>query len=141
MTTRTQETGESRPGPTAGVAQPEVARRASLTGLLVAAIQSARPRQWPKNLLVFAAPLAGATLGRDDGFAYALVAFAAFTAASSAVYLVNDVMDAQRDRSHPTKRLRPVASGRLPRSLALALAAASLAAALGASLAIGEPKL
>src|SRR6202035_2405927 len=112
--------------PTA-VIRPEVAKRAGLAGLLVAAIQSARPRQWPKNLLVFAAPLAGATLGRDDGFAYALVAAAAFTAASAAVYLVNDVMDAERDRSHPTKRLRPVASGRLPRSMALALAAAGLA--------------
>jgi decaprenyl-phosphate phosphoribosyltransferase len=140
MTTRTQPTGESQPAG-AAIAPPAVARRASPTGLIVASIQSARPRQWPKNLLVFAAPLAGATLGRDNGFAYALVAAAAFTAASAAVYLVNDVMDAERDRSHPTKRLRPVASGRLPRSLALALAAACLAGAAGASLAIGEPLL
>jgi decaprenyl-phosphate phosphoribosyltransferase len=140
MTTGTQATGESRPAP-AAVSQPALGRRASLAGLVVAAIQSARPRQWPKNLLVFAAPLAGATLGRDNGFAYALAAAAAFTAAAAAVYLVNDVMDAERDRSHPTKRLRPVASGRLPRSLALALAVACLAAAAGASLAIGEPLL
>ncbi len=113
MTTRTQAAGESRPA-SAAVAPPELARRATPAGLVLAAIQSARPRQWPKNLLVFAAPLAGATLGRDNGFAYALAAAAAFTAASAAVYLVNDVMDAERDRSHPTKRLRPVASGRLP---------------------------
>ncbi len=140
MTTRIQ-AGESRPVPAGAVVSSEVASRAGFAGLLVAAIQSARPRQWPKNLLVFAAPLAGATLGRANGFAYALVAAAAFTAASAAVYLVNDVMDAERDRSHPTKRLRPIASGRLPRSLALALAAALLAAAAGASLAIGVPML
>ena len=112
MTTRSQETDSSR--------QPQAASRAvpwplALAGLIIAAVQAARPRQWPKNLLVFAAPLAGATLGRADGFGYALVAFAAFTAASSAVYLINDVMDAERDRLHPVKRLRPIASGRLPR--------------------------
>jgi decaprenyl-phosphate phosphoribosyltransferase len=140
MTTRTQVPGERRSLP-AAVSRTAVAGPAALAGLLVAAIQTARPRQWPKNLLVFAAPLAGATLGRDDGFAYALVAFAAFTAASAAVYLVNDVMDAERDRSHPTKRLRPVAAGRLPRSLALVLAAGGLIAAVAASLEIGEPML
>ena len=78
-------------------------------------MQTARPRQWPKNLLVFAAPLAGASLGRDDGLGYALVAAAAFTAAAAAVYFVNDVLDADRDRRHPVKRLRAVASGLLPR--------------------------
>ncbi len=53
---------------------------------LQAVAQSTRPRQWPKNLLVFAAPLAGDTFGRSYGFWYALVAAAAFVAASSAVY-------------------------------------------------------
>ncbi|HTZ91150.1 MAG TPA: decaprenyl-phosphate phosphoribosyltransferase [Streptosporangiaceae bacterium] len=138
MTTRTPETGSSR--------SPEAPPRAAgwplaLAGLIVAAIQATRPRQWPKNLLVFAAPLAGATLGRADGFGYALVAFAAFTAASSAVYLVNDVVDAERDRLHPAKRLRPIASGRLPRPMAVAFALSLLTAALLASLAIGEPRL
>jgi len=109
--------------------------------LLVAAVLAARPRQWPKNLLVFAAPLAGASLGRPNGFGYALVAFAAFTAASSAVYLINDVMDAERDRLHPTKRNRPVASGRLPKPLALVLAGVGLGLAMLASAAIREPRL
>jgi decaprenyl-phosphate phosphoribosyltransferase len=109
--------------------------------LLVAAVLAARPRQWPKNLLVFAAPLAGASLGRPNGFGYALVAFAAFTAASSAVYLINDVMDAERDRLHPTKRNRPVASGRLPKPLALVLAGVGLALAMLASAVIREPRL
>ena len=62
-------------------------------------LRAARPRQWPKNLLVFAAPLAGDSLGRDDGPAYALVAAAAFTAASVAVYLINDVLDGDIDES------------------------------------------
>lgn len=145
MTARTRERDEHRPaaagGARAGAAATPLAGPAGLTGLLIAAIQATRPRQWPKNLLVFAAPLAGATLGRAHGFGYALVAFAAFTAAASAVYLVNDVVDAERDRQHPTKRLRPVASGRLPRWLALALAAAGLAIAMLASLAIAEPRL
>ena len=56
----------------------------------------------------------GASLGRDDGLGYALVAAAAFIAASAAVYFVNDVVDADRDRRHPVKRNRAVASGRLP---------------------------
>jgi len=90
---------------------------------------------------VLAAPLAGVSLGRDDGIGYALVAVAAFTAASAAVYYVNDVLDADRDRAHPVKRHRPVASGDLPAGHALALAAAAAVAALGAGLWIGEPGL
>ena len=104
-------------------------------------LRTARPRQWPKNLLVFAAPLAGASLGRPDGLAYALVAAAAFTAASIAVYFVNDVLDAERDRGHPCKRNRPVAAGTLPAAHALAVAAACAAAAAAAGLWIGEPGL
>ena len=74
---------------------------------LRAAIMTTRPRQWPKNLLVFAAPLAGASLGRNGGLGYALVAMIAFGCASAAVYFVNDVADAERDRRHPVKRNRP----------------------------------
>ena len=138
MTTRIPETGSS-PSPEAPART--AAWPLALAGVILAAVQATRPRQWPKNLLVFAAPLAGATLGRADGFGYALVAFAAFTAASSAVYLVNDLIDSERDRLHPTKRLRPIASGRLPRPVAVVLAVVLLITALLASLAIGEPRL
>ncbi len=106
-----------------------------------AVVKTARPRQWPKNLLVLAAPIAGASLGRDDGAAYALVAVVAFTAASCAVYFVNDVIDAERDRQHPRKRLRPVASGALPAGQALALAGVAALFALAAGAWIGEPLL
>ena len=107
----------------------------------LAVLRTARPRQWPKNLLVFAAPLAGASLGRDDGLGYALVAAVAFCAASVAVYMVNDVVDADRDRRHPVKCTRPVAAGILPKSHALAIAAGCAVAALAAGLAISVPLL
>jgi decaprenyl-phosphate phosphoribosyltransferase len=108
---------------------------------LQAVVRSTRPRQWPKNLLVFAAPLAGDSFGRAFGFWYALAAAAAFIAASSAVYLVNDVVDAERDRGHPYKKFRPVAAGRLPVKHAVALAICLVIFALGISLAIREPLL
>ena len=121
--------------------QPAAARHPAPVRWLAAAVETARPRQWPKNLLVFAAPLAGASLGRVDGFGYALVAAAAFIAASAAVYFVNDVVDAERDRGHPVKKFRPVASGRLPSAHALALAALCVTAGLAAGLWMGEPRL
>jgi decaprenyl-phosphate phosphoribosyltransferase len=106
-----------------------------------AAVREARPRQWPKNLLVFAAPLAGATMGRPDGLAYAIVAALAFGCASASVYFVNDVMDVERDRRHPVKRNRPIASGDLPVRDALVMAAILAVLAVGAGFAIGEPVL
>jgi decaprenyl-phosphate phosphoribosyltransferase len=111
--------------------QGTAAARSEPVRWLAAVGETARPRQWPKNLLVFAAPLAGASMGRAGGFGYALGATAAFVVASAAVYFVNDVIDAPRDRLHPVKRLRPVPSGRLPAAHALAIAA--IAAALAAS--------
>lgn len=126
----------------AAVADPEAPVRTPSAGRwLWAAIRATRPRQWPKNLLVLAAPLAGASLGRPDGLAYALVAVAAFVAASAAVYLVNDTVDAERDRRHPVKRNRPIASGALPARHAVLLAVGAAAAALAAGAVIGEPWL
>ncbi len=135
MTTQSPETGVT-PAPVARLAGYPPPLR-----WFAAVVRTSRPRQWPKNLLVFAAPLAGATLGRADGLAYAFVAAAAFVAASSAVYFVNDVVDADRDRSHPYKRYRAIASGELPKAHALALAAACVVSAEAAGFLIGEPKL
>lgn len=100
-----------------------------------------RPRQWPKNLLVFAAPLAGASLGRSDGISYALLAMFAFGCASAAVYFVNDVADVERDRRHPVKRSRPIASGALPEQHAVVLAVLAAVSAVGAGVVIREPLL
>jgi decaprenyl-phosphate phosphoribosyltransferase len=125
----------------AGTSPAVLARHVLSLGWLIAVLRTARPRQWPKNLLVFAAPLAGASLGRHGGLGYALVAAAAFGCASVAVYFVNDVVDAERDRRHPRKRFRPVAAGELPKSHAVALGAACAVGGLIAGLAISEPLL
>jgi decaprenyl-phosphate phosphoribosyltransferase len=124
----TRPAGAARPRPAAG-------------RWLGAVVRATRPRQWPKNLLVLAAPVAGATLGRSDGPAHALVALVAFIAASSTVYLVNDVVDAERDRQHPVKRHRPIASGDLPPAHALAVACVLLAAAVSSGFWISAPGL
>jgi 4-hydroxybenzoate polyprenyltransferase len=96
------------------------ARRSPLRAGLVAL----RPRQWSKNLLLFAGIIFAAEVGDWVRWAEAGVAFAAYCAASSAAYLVNDVRDAAHDRLHPLKRLRPVARGELSPKAALLLAAA-----------------
>jgi decaprenyl-phosphate phosphoribosyltransferase len=132
------------PTPAARVTEPQSSpptRLASSARWLKAVLQTTRPRQWPKNLLVFAAPLAGHTLGRSGGIWFALTAFVAFVLASSAVYLVNDAADAERDRNHPYKRNRPIASGRLAARHALVIAVFFVLLALGAGFAIGEPLL
>jgi 4-hydroxybenzoate polyprenyltransferase len=89
-----------------------------------------RPHQWSKNLFVLAALVfaagdrrAGESVLREHGWS-TLCAFLAFCLASSAVYLLNDVLDVEKDRAHPEKRHRPIASGEL------ALGSARLAAAL-----------
>ena len=96
----------------------------------VAAFVAMRPRQWTKNLLLFAGIVFAAKLGDPSRWAAAVAAFAAYCAASSAAYLVNDVHDVASDRLHPVKRFRPVARGELERWAALALAGVLLVAAL-----------
>jgi 4-hydroxybenzoate polyprenyltransferase len=88
-----------------------------------AAFAALRPRQWTKNLLLFAGIIFAAKLGDFSRWAEAVVAFFAYCAASSASYLVNDVRDAPHDRLHPVKRARPIARGELSPRVAEALAA------------------
>lgn len=90
---------------------------------LRAALVSLRPRQWTKNLLLFAGIVFAAKMGDAARWGEALAAFAAYCAASSASYLVNDVRDAPHDREHPVKRARPIARGELSPRLAEAIAA------------------
>src|SRR5438045_2814994 len=76
-------------------------------------LKAARPHQWIKNLFV-AAPLVFARRIEDPSAAVrSVIAVACFCLLSSAVYLLNDIVDIERDRAHPLKRLRPIASGRL----------------------------
>lgn len=100
-----------------------------------------RPRQWMKNLLVLAVPFAAGELGDADVLAGAAVALACFVGLSSAVYLLNDVRDADEDRLHPTKSGRPVASGRLAPPVAVGAAAVLLVASILAPLATGREAL
>ncbi|HLY85192.1 MAG TPA: UbiA family prenyltransferase [Gaiellaceae bacterium] len=100
-----------------------------------------RVRQWPKNLLLFAGLLFAAKLGDASRWGEAWLAFAAYCAGSSAAYLVNDVRDAERDRLHPTKRHRPVASGRLSPRTALGIAAALAVAGSAAAAGLGIESL
>jgi 4-hydroxybenzoate polyprenyltransferase len=106
-------------------------------GPVRAALVAVRPRQWSKNLLLFAGILFAAELGDLARWVEAVTAFAAYCAASSAAYLANDVRDAASDRLHPLKRERPVARGELSRRAALGLAAALAVLAFGLALALG----
>ena len=92
-----------------------------------------RPKQWVKNLLVFAVPLAAGKVVDAEVMTAAVVAFIVLTLAAAAVYLVNDVRDAEKDRLHPTKSMRPIAAGKVSPSVALG------AATLCAGLAVGVP--
>ena len=74
-------------------------------------LREARPKQWVKNVLVFAAPGAAGVLTEPVQVGRTLIAFAAFCLAASGTYFLNDAMDAEADRQHPKKRYRPVAAG------------------------------
>jgi 4-hydroxybenzoate polyprenyltransferase len=108
---------------------------------LRAAIVSLRPRQWTKNLLLFAGIIFAAKLGDLSRWLEAFAAFVGYCAASSASYLVNDVRDAPHDSLHPIKCARPIARGELSQRVALALAALLLIAAIGAITPLGLPSL
>ena len=90
-------------------------------------IKLLRPEQWVKNLFVFVPAFFSGSIGDSDRLLPALMAFVAFSLAASAVYCLNDIIDADDDRRHPLKRLRPVASGAVSVGSAYALMAAALA--------------
>jgi decaprenyl-phosphate phosphoribosyltransferase len=100
-------------------------------------VKAVRPRQWVKNLLVLAAPLAA--LGTDMQYDYravlvnSAIAFVAFSLGASSIYLINDARDVEADRQHPTKRFRPIAAGVVPVGLAYGLAGVLIVASLGIS--------
>jgi 4-hydroxybenzoate polyprenyltransferase len=96
-------------------------------------LSAMRPRQWSKNVFVFAGIVFAGQLFQARAELRVLAAFAVFCAAASSVYLANDVADRASDAHHPVKRLRAVASGRLSPGAALALSAALAAAALAAA--------
>jgi 4-hydroxybenzoate polyprenyltransferase len=102
--------------------------------LLWATLKEIRPQQWLKNFLVFVPIITSGDYASIAVWEYALLAFAAFSATASGVYVVNDLLDLEADRNHPRKRLRPLASGAMP--LVEAYVLAPLLFALGAVLAL-----
>jgi len=91
-----------------------VSQRNPLLGLIL----SLRPKQWTKNLVIFAALVFSQTAGEQTHVKLAVQAFAVFCLLSGAVYLLNDLLDYQQDRKHPIKCSRPIASGLLDRRVA-----------------------
>ena len=95
-------------------------------------IREARPKQWVKNVLVFAAPGAAGVLTHGQTLMRAVIAFIAFCMASAGTYFWNDILDVEADRVHAKKRFRPIASGAVP---------LNVARVVGTLLLIGGPAL
>ena len=101
-----------------------------------AILVSMRPRQWTKNLIIFAPLLFSLNLGRTLDVLDVVLTFCLFCAVSGGVYIVNDLHDLERDRLHETRRLRPLAEGKLDPLVAGIAAAVLLMGGLGAALRI-----
>ena len=96
-----------------------------------ALVRQARPKQWVKNLLVFAAPGAGGVLDHGSSLWRAVVTFVAFCLASSGTYFWNDLLDVDNDRNHPIKQHRPIASGAIPPHIGRLVGSVLLVAGIG----------
>lgn len=113
--------------------------RATATMSARALFAALRPRQWPKNGLVFIALAFTLNIQDLNLLLKSVVTFVCFCALSSAGYLLNDVVDIEADRAHPTKRLRPIAAGQVPVHVALALGIALAALGLVTTFVISVP--
>src|SRR5262245_51752333 len=92
-------------------------------GVFVAVVTALRPRQWIKNGVIFSALIFSHTLVEPLHLLRSAAAFMLFCAASSAVYILNDILDLKNDRVHPVKSRRPIAAGDITVSLAATVAA------------------
>jgi decaprenyl-phosphate phosphoribosyltransferase len=115
-----------------GTGAPPSGRGSLPLGLL----KLARPKQWAKNVLVFAAPAAAGVLDNRQWALDALVAFVCFCLAAAGTYYINDARDVEADRLHPKKSRRPVASGVVPVPVAYVGGALLLVAAVAGALAV-----
>lgn len=124
---------------TSGIDEPAHPQGHPPKNLLDGMIKALRPKQWVKNVLVIAAPLAAGNEIMDSGRSIGtltvdiFVAFVAFCMAASSIYLVNDARDVEADRAHPTKRFRPIAAGVLPVNMAYAMAVVLIVASIAVS--------
>jgi 4-hydroxybenzoate polyprenyltransferase len=92
--------------------------------LFQALLKTMRPKQWVKNIFIFAAIVFDRKLTHPIPLLHTVLAFVAFCLISSAVYVINDLVDIDKDRQHPTKRFRPLPSGKLDPRTAVAAAVA-----------------
>ena len=106
-----------------------------------ALVKLARPKQWAKNVLVFAAPLAAGALREPGVIGRTAVAFVAFSLAASGTYFINDALDHTADRLHPKKKHRPIAAGLVRPRAAILWGIVLLAAALAVSVPISGGRL
>ncbi|WP_084133877.1 decaprenyl-phosphate phosphoribosyltransferase [Actinopolyspora erythraea] len=107
-----------------------VAAAGTPAGLVNGLLRELRPKQWVKNILVLAAPFSAGELWAVPTLLDAAVAFAVFSMAASGIYFINDALDVESDRAHPTKRNRPIAAGLIPLPVAYAVCALLLVGSL-----------
>ena len=96
-------------------------------------LQLVRPRQWVKNLLVFAVPLASKDILEAEVFRNSVIAFVCFTLISASVYIWNDIRDVESDRLHPLKASRPIARGAIQVKTAIVAMFVLMALGMGLS--------
>ncbi len=108
----------------------------STLGKIRAIIATMRPRQWTKNLSVFVGIVFAQRLFSLPSLERTILAFATFCLVSSTIYILNDLLDIENDRQHPTKRFRPLPSGKLPKSWAIGAIALLLVMCVGLTTAI-----
>lgn len=115
------------------------AARMNTRGGWAALVSACRPRQWVKNLLVFAAPGAAGMLSHSRVLLLAAVAGVVFCLVSSGTYLINDLRDQESDRRHPRKRFRPIAAGAVSPRIAITSAVVLIAAGLAIAVMVSLP--
>ena len=123
------------------VASERAAASSPQPSIVAALWRTARPKQWLKNVLVFAAPGAAGVLLEPGPLARTLVAFVALCLAASGTYFLNDALDAHADRQHPTKQHRPVAAGHVSEGLAKVMSVVLITIAIGISIPISRGEL
>nr|WP_328796718.1 decaprenyl-phosphate phosphoribosyltransferase [Halosaccharopolyspora lacisalsi] len=105
-------------------------------GLVNGLVRELRPKQWVKNVLVLAVPFLAGQIAVPNVLFDAALAFVMFSMAASGVYFINDILDVESDRAHPTKRNRPIAAGLIPLPVAYVVSAVLLLGSVGLSVLI-----
>jgi decaprenyl-phosphate phosphoribosyltransferase len=126
---------DTPPGVPDAVTAP-VATSPAGTSMAAGLLRLARPKQWAKNVLVFAAPGAAGVLDQAEPLTRTVLAFVCFCLVASGTYFLNDVRDVEADRRHPTKQRRPVAAGIVPVGVATAVGVALLAVGIALAFAV-----